>query len=194
MEDRCTEHILSACPMPAAPVDAKTVLHAHPLCSRNSPSIWSHQADQRYRGKCSLVLQIFSCLSQFLVFCSTVLICYQNIPVISMFLYPNCIFHMASSTQKQPKNLAEHVPELELWKMFTLRKETDRQLLFISAEWPLAACRLHGTPCPGHCAAHRHSSRLMESQSREASSTLLSPEAKAPRLPCGRCGRPLLPP
>ena len=36
---------------------------------------------------------------------------------------------MASSTQKQLKNLADRVPEFGVWKTFTLRKATDQQLL-----------------------------------------------------------------
>lgn len=75
------------------------------------------------------MLQIFLCLSQFQIFCSTVPKSYQNIPIIPMFLYPNCIFYMASFTQKQLINLADHAPEFGLWKMFTLRKKADQQLV-----------------------------------------------------------------
>lgn len=72
------------------------------------------------------MLQIFLCLFQFQIFCSTVPKSYQNIPIILMFLYPNCIFYMASFTQKQLINLADHAPEFGLWKMFTLRKKADQ--------------------------------------------------------------------
>lgn len=53
---------------------------------------------------------------------------YQNMPLISVFLYPNCIFYMASSTQKQLKNFQTMRQDFGVWKMFTLRKVTDQQL------------------------------------------------------------------
>lgn len=145
------------------------------------------KADQRYWGKCSVMLWIFRCVSQFQIFCPIVLMSYQNIPVISLFLYSDCIFHMASSTQKQHKNLADHVSEFGVWKMFTLRKETDQQLLFSSIEWTLPACRLHVMPCPGRCGLINTVLDSWNPSTRRASSTL-SPEAKASYLPLDSVG------
>lgn len=74
------------------------------------------------------MLQIFLCLSQFQIFCPAGPMSYQNSPVLSMFPYPNCIFYMTSSTQKQLRNLADHMPEFRVWKMFTLRRAADQQV------------------------------------------------------------------
>lgn len=126
-------------------------------------------------------------MSQFQIFCPIVPMSYQNIPVISLFLFSDCIFHMASSTPKQHKNLADHVSEFGVWKMFTLRKETDQQLLFSSIEWTLPACCLYVMPCPGHCGLVNTVLDSWNPSTRKASSTL-SPEAKASCLPLDGVG------
>lgn len=133
------------------------------------------------------MLWIFRCVSHFQIFCPIVPMSYQNIPVISLLLYSDCVFHMASSTQKQHKNLADHVSKFGVWKMFTLRKETDQQLLFSSIEWTLPACCLHVTHCPGHCGLINTVLDSWNSSTRRASSTL-SPEAKPSCLPLDSVG------
>lgn len=63
----CTEYLQSACPMPAAPGDAESIFHAHPLGSSNLSSIWSHQRLIKDIGgsvsQCSVMLWIFLCPS-----------------------------------------------------------------------------------------------------------------------------------
>ena len=103
-----------------------------PLCAPETYSLSGArlEADQRYWGKCH---SMFSFAPDFpasvpVSFCHTVPMSCQNIPAISLLLYPNCISYMASSTQKQCKNPTDRVPEFGVWKMFTLQKATDKQL------------------------------------------------------------------
>lgn len=180
MEDRCTEHPQNACPHANSSRDAKSILPAHSsVLQKLTLYVEPSEADQRYWGKCSVMLWSFRCVSQFQIFCPIVPMSYQNIRVISLFLFSDCIFHMASSTQKQHKNLTDHVPEFGVWKMFTLRKEIDQQLLFRSIERTLPACRLHVMPCPGLIDTVLDS---WNPSTRRASCTL-SPEARPHACP-----------
>lgn len=121
------------------------------LCSRNLLSTQSQTgADQRYWGQCH-PMSSFAPDFSVSVPVSNILphssMSYGNNSVISLFLYPNCIFYMASSTQKPCKNPADHVPEFGVWKMFTLRKATEQ--LFSSPEKMPTACCPRVRPCAG---------------------------------------------
>lgn len=114
-----TGHPQNPCSVPAAPGDAKNAfMPSHLLSTRSQTG-----ADQRYWGQCH-PMSSFAPDFSVSVPVSNILphssMSYQNISVISLFLYPNCIFYMASSTQKPCKNPADHVPEFGVWKMFTL--------------------------------------------------------------------------
>lgn len=127
-----TGHLQNPCSVPAAPGDAKNAFLPSPVCSSNSLSTQSQTGtDQRYWGQCHPMssfgpdISVSVPVSNILPHSS---MSYQSISVISLFLYPNCIFYMASSTQKPCKSPAEHEPEFGVWKMFILRKATDEPL------------------------------------------------------------------
>lgn len=179
--------------MPIAP---GRIFCSYPLCSRKLFSMWSHQRlIRRIRENgtpCAVLLWIFLVCFSFKYSDPLHPRAIKTLPSFHCVYIQSCCFYTATSTQKQLKNLADHVPEFGVQKTFTLREATDQQLLCSVQQNVLTACKALCWPC----GAHPHGFRYRNPRAGRASPALPSAEPKASPLLLsgGTGGRSLLDP